>query len=132
MRPVRAFDRDCASDGGPAAWPEPRRDPDPGSSVLIRPEVQAFLDAGPLPSEDEATEEQLVMLQAGLKGISRPVTDDEAQWLATAFGPDNCYGLSWSLLHLIETAPGARDARYTRADDGFWPQMLAARVRNAR
>jgi hypothetical protein len=33
------------------------------------------------------------------------VTDDEARALATAFGPDECFGLAWTLLHLIETAP---------------------------
>ena len=22
------------------------------------------------------------------------------------FGPDECFGLAWSILHLIETAPG--------------------------
>ncbi|MEU0382903.1 hypothetical protein [Streptomyces chartreusis] len=43
-----------------------------------------------------------------LERIPKPVTDDEAQALATLFGPDNCFGLAWTLLHLIETAPGAR------------------------
>ena len=36
----------------------------------------------------------------------RPVTDDEAALLIRCFGPDDCFGLAWTLLHLIETAPG--------------------------
>ena len=96
-----------------------------------RPEVCDFLEAGPLPSEDEATEEQLATIQSRLERVPRPVTDDEAQLLATAFGPDDCYGLSWSLLHLIETAPGARHARYPPAPADTWLQLLAARADTA-
>ena len=41
-----------------------------------------------------------------LDAIPRPVSNDEAIVLAGLFGPDDCFGLAWTLLHLIETAPG--------------------------
>jgi hypothetical protein len=60
------------------------------------------------------------------------VTDDEAQLLASAFGSDDCYGLSWALLQLIETAPGARQARCPRGAGGGWLRLLAARADTAK
>jgi hypothetical protein len=31
---------------------------------------------------------------------------DEAKALVELFGADDCFGLAWTLLHVIETAPG--------------------------
>ena len=74
---------------------------------MIRPEVREFVALGPLPESAAATEDGLERQGAFLKRIDAPVSDDEAELLATRFGPDDCFGLAWSLLHLIETAPGA-------------------------
>ncbi|MFI7316760.1 hypothetical protein [Streptomyces venezuelae] len=71
----------------------------------MRPEVQSFVADGPLPDWD-ATEEEIDRRERRLAAISRPVTREEAAALATCFGPDDCYGVAWTLLHLIETAPG--------------------------
>ncbi len=74
--------------------------------MSIRKEVHQFVDMGPIPDSDSATEEQLDRLGAAIDKITRPVTREEAALLLTVFGPDECYGLAWTLLHLIETAPG--------------------------
>lgn len=71
----------------------------------IRPEITMFLSMGPLPSED-ADESTVQRFQDALERIDAPLTDEEATDLLSAFGPDNCFGLAWTLLHLIETAPG--------------------------
>lgn len=73
---------------------------------MIRPEVARLIERGPLPLEDAATEGQLAALEHALAGCPRPVTPEEARALLRLFGPDDCYGLAWSLLHLVETAPG--------------------------
>ena len=70
----------------------------------MRTEVKEFIALGPLPSED-ADPEQIDALERSLEAISAPVTDTEAEALIEAFGEDNCFGLAWSLVHLIETAP---------------------------
>ncbi|MFG3041393.1 hypothetical protein ACGFYZ_31265 [Streptomyces sp. NPDC048330] len=70
----------------------------------MRPEVQAFAASGPLPDWD-ADEEEIDRRVNQLEAISAPVTADEAHVLAACFGPDDCYGVAWSLLHLIETGP---------------------------
>jgi hypothetical protein len=59
-----------------------------------------------LPDEHSATEEQVDRLSDAIDKIARPVTAEEALLLISAFGPDDCFGVAWSLLHLIETEPG--------------------------
>lgn len=73
--------------------------------MSIRPEVIAFVALGPLPSEADADIAVLERRTDALHRIRGPVTQDEAEALGACFGPDECYGLAWSLLHLIETAP---------------------------
>lgn len=72
----------------------------------MRPEIKRLLLLGPLPSEDDASVEKLQLMECELRSISKPVTNDEARALVTLFGPDDCFGAAWSILHLIETAPG--------------------------
>ncbi|GAA0373281.1 hypothetical protein GCM10009541_14610 [Micromonospora gifhornensis] len=75
---------------------------------MVREEVLAFRRVAPLPSEDDESEgadERLEECQRLLLEIQGPVSDAEAQILAECFGKDNCFGLSWTLLHLVETAP---------------------------
>ncbi|MPY56794.1 hypothetical protein [Streptomyces spongiae] len=90
-------------------------------------EVADLVAAGPFPAED-AEVEAIEETQRLLERVPKPVTDEEARALATLFGPDNCFGLAWTLLHLIETAPGAGTARYTERLDNEWVQMLNARI----
>ncbi|WAL93189.1 hypothetical protein [Streptomyces sp. Je 1-369] len=71
----------------------------------MRSEVQTFVGDGPLPDWD-VSEEEFDRRERRLTAISGPVTPEEAAALATCFGPDDCYGLAWTLVHLIETAPG--------------------------
>ena len=53
------------------------------------------------------------------------MTDEEAKLLLGSFGPDDCFGLAWTLLHLIETAPGARHLVVEpSATDNEWIQSL--------
>lgn len=72
----------------------------------MRTEVRAFVADGPLPDWD-STEEEIDRRSRQLDAITRPVTAEEAQALATCFGPDDCYGVAWTLIHLIETTPGS-------------------------
>ncbi|MFJ3337640.1 hypothetical protein [Streptomyces sp. NPDC086766] len=78
---------------------------------MIRDEVQDFVRLGRLPSEannsqedDEAFDE----MERALHAIEKPVTDEEARLLLGCFGDDNCWGLAWTLLHLVESAPSLR------------------------
>ncbi|GGQ18034.1 hypothetical protein GCM10010215_48610 [Streptomyces virginiae] len=67
--------------------------------------MHTFVADGPLPDWD-ASEEEIDRRERQLTVISGPVTSEEAAALAACFGPDDCYGIAWMLVHLIETAPG--------------------------
>lgn len=95
----------------------------------IRQAVADFLAAGPLPDEDQPVD-AIQRSQDLLERIESPVTDEEAMALLGGFGPDDCYGLAWTLLHLIETAPGAQTAEYPDSANP-WVQLLRRRVENA-
>ena len=72
----------------------------------MRHEVRSLVSLGPLPSSQGATAEQVQVFERALASISAPVSDIEARNLVRLFGPDDCFGLAWTLLHLIESAPG--------------------------
>lgn len=94
---------------------------------MIRKKVQEFVDAGSLPPEDASVAE-IEETQRLLEAIPHPVSDEEAQLLTLAFGNDNCYGLAWTLLHLIETAPSAKFTTYTSNIHNLWVKRLNSRL----
>ncbi|MFI9120604.1 hypothetical protein ACIGW0_14580 [Streptomyces bikiniensis] len=96
----------------------------------MRPEVQAFVADGPLPDWD-ASEEEIDRRVRQLDAISKPVTAEEARALVSCFGPDDCYGVAWSLLHLIETAPDPVLATDPGPDADDWHRRLHHRAVNA-
>ncbi|MGW0467762.1 hypothetical protein ACWDX6_21240 [Streptomyces sp. NPDC003027] len=93
----------------------------------MRPEVRTFVADGPLPDWD-ANEEEIDRRERRLMAISRPVTREEAAALATCFGPDDCYGVAWTLVHVIETAPGpVPQLEDPGPEAGDWAEVLRAR-----
>jgi len=72
---------------------------------MLRSQIQQLINMGPLPDSSSATSEQLVCYQNLLESIPLPVNDDEAIVLASLFGSDDCYGMAWTLIHIIETSP---------------------------
>ena len=95
--------------------------------MSIRGEVEEFVALGPLPDEnaDEAT---LARHQGHLSRIKPPVSDEEAALLIGMFGPDDCNGAAWTLLHLIESAPGGVPLESEpSASDNEWLRRLWAR-----
>ena len=95
----------------------------------MKSEVQVFVADGPLPDED-ASAEEIDARGTQLTAISRPVTAEEAQALLTCFGPDGCYGLAWSLLHLIETGPNPVLVTRPAPDANEWHHRLWQRAVN--
>lgn len=96
----------------------------------MRADVAAFVAAGPLPDWD-AREEEISYRQAQLEAITRPVTGEEAAALAQCFGPDDCYGLAWTLLHLIETGPNPVVTTRPGPDTNEWHHTRWIRAVNS-
>lgn len=71
--------------------------------MTVRQSVLDLAGLGPLPPSDHTTPEAVDQWYDRLTAITRPVNEAEALILLTLFGPDDCFGVAWSLLHLIET-----------------------------
>lgn len=68
--------------------------------------ISSLLEMGPLPSFDDASPDFLEKFLGLLAEIHQPISDEEGLQLAKLFGPDDCFGLAWTLVHIIETEPG--------------------------
>lgn len=90
---------------------------------MIRNEVANFLSLGPLPTASLDTEE-VKKFQNALEQIQPPLTDEEAFALLGSFGEDDCYGLAWTLVHLIETSPTPYPEEEPEEGDNFWLHAL--------
>lgn len=92
----------------------------------MRKEVTDFLALGTLPNSD-STQEDLVRFEEHILAIEAPVTDEEAEHLIECFGEDDCYGLAWTLLHLIETSPTPYPRERPIEADNMWKSILYER-----
>ena len=97
----------------------------------MRQEVAELERLGPLSSSEDADVALVEKFQTLIDSIRKPVTDDEARVLVRSFGPDDCYGLVWPLVSLVESAPGWPLADCLENIDNEWIRMLKQRVRNA-
>jgi hypothetical protein len=87
---------------------------------------------GRLPSEDQAAPETVKQYQSLLAVIQTPVADEEARLLIRLFGPDSCFGLAWTLVHLVETAPNWPLQDCLQNTENEWILLLKQRTENAR
>lgn len=93
----------------------------------MRQEVRELAKLGPLPGS-EADEKLIATYENLLGSISKPVTNEEAKVLVGLFGPDDCYGLAWTLLHLIETAPAWPLKESIEGNGNEWIERLRLRA----
>lgn len=100
--------------------------------IMIRQEIRKLIELGSLPDSD-ADAESIDQHGNLLEIISPPVNDEEARELIKLFGPDDCYGLAWALIHLIESAPGwPLEDCLQDSDQNRWLHLLRTRLDNAR
>ena len=90
--------------------------------------INELLELGPLPSSASATTPTVRAFEEQLAKVDTPVTDQEACALVKLFGPDDCFGLAWTLLHLIETAPGWPIHGAIDGLEGEWIDRLRERA----
>ena len=92
-------------------------------------EVKILVKHGPLPPES-ASAEEIQHIQGIIQGITKPLTLEESVALARLLGNDYCFGLAWTVIHLIETAP-AWDAAHVPSGFGLLLQTLRERANNS-
>ncbi len=92
-----------------------------------------LLDLGSFPESSEA-DSQTLERQEGLAGQSDSASDgcEEASALCAVFGPDDYYGLAWTLLHFIEFCPRVATRGGLAGASNQWIERLRRRVENAK
>lgn len=83
---------------------------------------------GPLPPSKAAKPENLAVYEQLLEQLATPVSDEDAKTLVTLFGPDDCFGLAWTLVHLIETAPSWPMMECLTDSNSAWITLLHERT----
>ena len=94
--------------------------------------VVKLVGLGKFPSyEDKDVSREIVeQYEAAIRAISRPVSDEEAIALCRLFGPDDFFGMAWTVLHSVETARGWPIAEALAAANDPWREALSHRLRN--
>ncbi len=93
-----------------------------------RPEVRELVSLGRFPPADRASIQVVRRQQELLDALKPSITSDELAELIDLFGPDDYYGLAWTLLHLIETAPGWPVSHLLTTRPNEWTLRLRARA----
>lgn len=96
-----------------------------------RQTIDRLLELGALPSEDKASVDEVQTYQELLHAIEKPVSDDDARKLVTLFGSGDLYGLPWTLLHLVESAPGWPLTDCLNDTSNEWIRLMIQRLKNA-
>lgn len=95
---------------------------------MIRSEVSELVKLGAFPPSRGVDLVIIKRQQELLQRITPPVSDDEARELVKLFGPDDYYGLAWTVLHLVEAAPQWPLADCLTGRSNEWIDRLRARV----
>jgi len=90
--------------------------------------IQRLAELGALPSEAEASDKRFGKVEALLRSVVRPVSDEEARALVPLFRKDSCNGLAWTVIHLVETAPGWPLADCLVDQSSEWHALLRTRA----
>ncbi|MFC3912237.1 hypothetical protein ACFOSS_02005 [Pseudaeromonas sharmana] len=97
----------------------------------MREQIKNLVSIGVLPAEDVASVEEVKFIELIVSSIDGPITDDEAKAIVSIFGFDEFFGIAWSILHLVETAPHWPIKECLIRTDNPWITILIERAKNA-
>lgn len=99
---------------------------------MIRKQVQDLVSLGPFPGyKEDPTPDLVGKYEELLSGIQPPVTDEEAKVLVRMFGADDFFGLAWTVVHLVETAPSWPIEECLHSNNE-WVQLLRTSIENTK
>lgn len=100
----------------------------------LRPGVVEVVELGRMPTSEQADLRPVVADRwealAGELFSEGSVTDAEAEALVGLFPEDDsdCYGIAWTLLHVVESAPGWPLKQALAGVGGPWAEILRERA----
>lgn len=98
---------------------------------MIRTEIRELIALGPFPASENVNSETIRRQHELVQGIKPPVTNEEAKELLRVFGPDDYFGAAWTIVHLIESAPGWPIEECLAQVSNEWISRLKARAKPA-
>lgn len=101
--------------------------------MTLRVPVRELVERHDLVLSDDVSGETLAWAETLILSFSRPAQDDEAAMLLGLLSrsDDDCYGLNWSIMHFIETAPNWPDWSVLATVEGEWAARLRTGALNA-
>jgi hypothetical protein len=101
----------------------------PKGRVVMREETLDLVSKGRLPSSKDSVD-QIGKWQSALEKIEAPISDEEAKALTHLFPDteDDCFGMAWSLIHLVESAPNWPLRDCLRNERNPWFVLLRERA----
>ncbi|MGE4240196.1 hypothetical protein [Ramlibacter sp.] len=90
--------------------------------------IQRLVELGPLPDAQSAKLASIQAFEQQLAQVQTPISDEEARALVSLFGPDDCFGLAWTMLHLIESAASWPIQDLLENSAGEWIARLRERA----
>lgn len=97
----------------------------------MRSEIEKLIELGKLPNSSSVDIDRLEKQQQLISCLVLPATNDEACAAINLLGDDECFGLAWSLLHFIESAPGWPIDMCLQDIENVWVIRLRERAYNA-
>lgn len=99
----------------------------------MRDAIRQLVEQPRLILSDSASIETVEWADGLIELFERPAQDDEAVALLDLLSrsDDTCFGLNWTILHFIETAPGWPIWAALQDVQGEWAATLRQRLQNA-
>ncbi|MGK9236442.1 hypothetical protein KXS07_31965 [Inquilinus limosus] len=97
----------------------------------MRKQIEELAKLGPMPASDSVDPEQVGKYQRLIQEVQKPISNAEAIVLCRLFGNDDFFGLAWTLMLIIESAPGWPIPTCLSHSDNEWIQLMKRRLLNA-
>jgi hypothetical protein len=105
----------------------------------VRSEVIELKELGVMPNHDDDTVEDIVIenFENLLGSLGGSINKDEGEILIQIFPEESCYGLEWTLLHLIESlftqiSKSEYEELILKCNSLEWKNLLLTRVENSK
>ena len=94
----------------------------------VQDAVAVLASLGPMPAAEQASDHIIGKWESALLSVKTPISSNDAKVLVGLFGTDDCFGLAWTLIHALETAPEWPMWDLLPASGGDWIQLLRDRA----
>lgn len=106
--------------------------------MKIRNEINRLNELGQMPNHDDDTVQDSVIEEYEnlLGSINKPINKKEAEILVKLFPKESCYGIEWTLLHIVESVYNtiSRDEYndlIAKCNSNEWKETLFSRLNNS-